>query len=65
MQNGPGHREHLPMTAAERRFQNFIRASREFGCDDTGERFREAIIELIHARRMAGTNANDGGSGVP
>jgi hypothetical protein len=39
------------MTAAERQFERFVSAVRQFECDDGAGRFEQALARLVVARR--------------
>jgi hypothetical protein len=39
------------MTAAERQFERFVSAVRQFECDDGAGRFEQALASLVVARR--------------
>jgi hypothetical protein len=39
------------MTAAERQFERFVSAVRQFECDDDALRFEQALAKLVAARR--------------
>ena len=46
-----GHRGAIRMTAAERQFERFVFAVRQFECDDGAGRFEQALARLVVARR--------------
>jgi hypothetical protein len=43
-------RDATRMTAAERQFERFVTAVRQFECDDTAGRFEEVLARLVAAR---------------